>query len=110
MMMPEFIKNIFFKSFWYLWSGYVLLFIMLTYKYFRAKSVIVNKIIYEDVYLIQMVPVAIILLASLFFKIVGFPRLANAVVAVPAILFLGYFIIIALMWFFLAVLFNIKGK
>jgi hypothetical protein len=108
--MIAFIKSIFFKSFWYLWFGYGLLLLMLVYKYFQAKSVTVNKIIYEEVYLVQMVPVAIILVVSILFKIIGFPRVANAVVAVPAILALAYFIIIAMMWFFLAVVFNLKGK
>lgn len=103
-------KNIALKSFWPLLSVYGLLFLFLLYKYFMAKSVTSEKLIYEQGYAILMIPVGGILVLAFIFKLWGFNKVANLILSIPAGLILGYFILMVIMWLFVAILFIIGSK
>ena len=108
--MIEFIKKYAVKYFTPLLACYGVFVLYLGYTYQRDISMVYDKDFFYYLYLGKVSVVGLIVGASLVFKFLRFPVVAALILAIPALLFAGFLLIVFGVTAFLAVLFILFGK
>jgi len=98
------------KIFWPLIVCYALYLVYQIYSYYEEKESFMDKVYFENMYRAKFSSIALILAAALIFKVTGKVRIASLILAVPAIITVGTFIIVMLVVAFLAILFILFGN
>jgi hypothetical protein len=108
--MIEFLKNLLDKSFWTLIGCYGLYILYKIFSYFAGLKHAVNKEIYYQWFIENMMTVGAILGAAFLFKLCGKTRIASLILGFPATITMVTTIIIVTTWLFLALALILFGK
>jgi uncharacterized membrane protein len=110
MKMYQNITNLLEKAFWPLLCCYGLYLIYWVYTYFSGLNPVVNRAFYDNLYFGKLKTIGLILGASIFFKIWGKSGIAGLILGVPAVYKTVTFLLVLLVWLFLAAVMILFGK
>lgn len=106
----EFLKNLAEKAFWPLLCCYGLYLIYWVYSYFSGLNPSVNREFYDNLYFGKLKTFGLIIGLSIIFKIWGKTGTAGLILGVPAVYKTVTFLLVLLVWLFLAAVMILFGK
>lgn len=110
MKIHQFLTNFLEQYFWSLMACYGVYLIYCVNSYFTGLNQMVNKEFYDNLYLGKLKTVGLIIGVSIIFKVLGKTQIASLVLSVPAVYKIVTFLLVILVWLFLAAAMIIFGK
>lgn len=98
------------KSFWPLMASYSLYVLYWLYSYYADLNPAVNRAFYNNLYFGKLKTVGLILGIAFIFKVCDKTGIASLVLGIPALFKIVSFILVLLVWLFLAAVMIVFGK